>query len=427
MTPVEPVLADLCRQLNRMGKSLTVADFLALANDLIKDKPIEAEVLNFKRKICGSNEIETAELGVKYFSNFMKRHRDVLHTTKVVKKDIKRLEWTNYKNISKMYNLLYQLMIEAVVARRLSEKVCFDRGGNIVTEEDIVGLRSDVEVVHPQYILFVDETGSNTNMRKDGQRGRRRVIAEAGCDGHQDSITTDIRYTTLGFTAASGEPVLCVLIFTSENEKGIPSSWISGLDITKITNELEVLDDNAFMETIGREGQVACGGPVCTFRGKTVQTLVQSSPHGGITGPILTNCLKYIDDLELLPRSGGVKPFLLQDGHDSRFHVGFLEYIRNEDHPWIVGFGVPYATHIWQVGDSKEQNGSYKRMEGEAKDILAIEKKKRGLPQVFKPTDIVPIVNYAWNSSFAKKESNRNAIFERGWNPCNYNLLDKNS
>jgi hypothetical protein len=228
----------------------------------------------------------------------------------------------------------------------------------------------------------------------------------------------------LGFTAASGEPVLCVIIFTSENVDGIPSSWIAGLDITKLTPGLEALEDDEFLREIG-EGQVACGGPVCTFRGKRVECLVQASPHGGITGPILTNCLKYMDERELFSRAGGVKPFLLLDGHDSRFHLDFLEYIRDDNHPWIVGFGVPYATHIWQVGDSKEQNGSYKRKESEMKDLLVIEKKRRGLPQVFKSTDIVPIVNFAWKESFARTEGNRNAIFERGWNPCNYFLLTK--
>ena len=64
-------------------------------------------------------------------------------------------------------------------------------------------------------------------------------------------------------------------------------------------------------------------------------------------------------------------------------------------------------------------------MESEAKDELLIEKRKRNLPLTFKPTDIIPIVNRAWNRSFAKADSNRRAIVDRGWYPCNYNLLTK--
>ena len=43
-------------------------------------------------------------------------------------------------------------------------------------------------------------------------------------------------------------------------------------------------------------------------------------------------------------------------------------------------------------------------------------------PQIL-PTDIIPIINYAWNKSFARTECNMNAITSRGWNPMNYNLL----
>jgi hypothetical protein len=47
----------------------------------------------------------------------------------------------------------------------------------------------------------------------------------------------------------------------------------------------------------------------------------------------------------------------------------------------------------------------------------------RNKPKAFKQTDIIPIVNYGWNNSFARVGSNRKAIIERGWNPCNYALL----
>ena len=53
-------------------------------------------------------------------------------------------------------------------------------------------------------------------------------------------------------------------------------------------------------------------------------------------------------------------PFLLLDGHESRFELPFLTYITNPDHPWKVCIGVPYGTSLWQVADSKEQNGSFK-------------------------------------------------------------------
>ena len=38
-------------------------------------------------------------------------------------------------------------------------------------------------------------------------------------------------------------------------------------------------------------------------------------------------------------------------------------------------------------------------------------------------TDIVPLMNKSWNSSFVSIDKNRKAISERGWGPCIRNLL----
>ncbi len=38
--------------------------------------------------------------------------------------------------------------------------------------------------------------------------------------------------------------------------------------------------------------------------------------------------------------------------------------------------------------------------------------------------DIVGLVHCAWEHSFARAESSRRAIADRGWNPLTFNLLD---
>lgn len=42
---------------------------------------------------------------------------------------------------------------------------------------------------------------------------------------------------------------------------------------------------------------------------------------------------------------------------------------------------------------------------------------------VINKTDIVPLINRAWDKSFANKEANKRAIMERGWYPYNRHLL----
>ncbi len=66
-----------------------------------------------------------------------------------------------------------------------------------------------------------------------------------------------------------------------------------------------------------------------------------------------------INRLNVFDRSTGLNPFLLLDGHGSRFELDFLSYSHAEDTVWDVCIGLPYGTSFWQVGDSMEQNGCF--------------------------------------------------------------------
>jgi hypothetical protein len=420
-TEVESILVGFCVQLCRMGRPINCSEFLTLANSLILDQPTAKKVVEYKAKICGVIS-DSPDLGPRYYHSFLGRHGNNVHTTKSRRRDVSRHEWATYENIEKMYNLVYQEMVCAGVAEYLDSPVWCDKEGNDVDNENgAFGKEVDVKITHPDYILFVDETGSNTNMKKDGHRGGTRVIAEKGFNGESLAVTSDIHYTSLGFTAATGEPVMCCIIFPSNNEESIPYNWVSGIDVQAGMNHNH--DDVEYIKDNSGTGKHFPGGPVCDFKGKKVPCFIASSPHGGITSAILTDMLRTMDKLELFPRTHGRKPFLLLDGHQSRFEVDFLKYIADPQHPWSVCFGVPYGTHLWQVADSSEQNGTFKIFETEAKDRLLKYKLERRMASTFGPTDIIPILNFAWERSFVKVKSNKKAIAERGWFPCNRSLL----
>ena len=115
---------------------------------------------------------------------------------------------------------------------------------------------------------------------------------------------------------------------------------------------------------------------------------------------------------------------MLLDGHQSRFDLGFLKYINNKETAYTVCIGVPYGTSYWQVGDSTQQNGCFKMYQSKFKEWLVNKKVlMMNSKNEIAPTDIIPIVNYAWDRSFAKVESNRHAISERGWLPYNRHIL----
>jgi hypothetical protein len=129
-------------------------------------------------------------------------------------------------------------------------------------------------------------------MKKD-KTYNKKVISEKGYSGTKQAISSDLRYTTMGFTSANGEPVMCCIILTSDSQKGIPTSWLTGFDITKIDSLFVVpKNERELIEKIKEIGSVAGGGPRCNFRNVEVPCFIQYSGHGGITAEILTNCLK---------------------------------------------------------------------------------------------------------------------------------------
>jgi hypothetical protein len=67
-------------------------------------------------------------------------------------------------------------------------------------------------------------------------------------------------------------------------------------------------------------------GPICTFNGVEVPMCVTCSKNGSITSQLFTIMPQRMDGLVLFDRSNGSNPFLLCDGHGSRFEEPFLEY-----------------------------------------------------------------------------------------------------
>jgi hypothetical protein len=213
---------------------------------------------------------------------------------------------------------------------------------------------------------------------------------------------------------------MCVIIFEGEE---VRAEWAMGIDVQQVA--IGEPHDPEYFEANSGPGRVLPSGPVCKFRGKTIPCQCYATTNGSITSSILRNCLEKMDEIDLFPRiPDGPKPFLLLDGHGSRFELPFMEYINHPATTWYVCIGVPYGTSYWQVGDSTEQNGCFKMKNTEAKEKLVSWRASRALEIVIEKTDIVPIVNYGWERSFARIRTNKKAVAVRGWNPLNRALLE---
>mmetsp|Transcript_25354 Transcript_25354/g.42136 ORF Transcript_25354/g.42136 Transcript_25354/m.42136 type:complete len:154 (+) Transcript_25354:120-581(+) len=75
-----------------------------------------------------------------------------------------------------MYDLVYKEMGAARLLEELDEPVWMDLEGEVVaTEAEAVGEKVTHDVKHPDYMLFVDEVGNNTNMKDDGNVGGEKL------------------------------------------------------------------------------------------------------------------------------------------------------------------------------------------------------------------------------------------------------------
>ena len=239
-------------------------------------------------------------LGTRLYNGFMKRYSDLLRRGRLRHKEVKRSSWCTKEHFKNMYDAIYEKMVEANVAKKLDEEVMLDIDGNIVDDETkMYGRKTRYILTKPEMVLFVDETGCNTN-QKDGSQvgGRCFVVPRDDTEPGLVGCTSDIHFTVLCFTSATGHPVMCAIIVKSTKEScKLPIRWTEGIDIRKNpidgSTTVEILERNC-----GEDGAMS-GGPTCLYNGKTVPAFICSSPNASITSQLLADMLARLDHVSL--------------------------------------------------------------------------------------------------------------------------------
>jgi hypothetical protein len=175
-------------------------------------------------------------VGVCWYKNFMARNREALKRGRCKVKDQKRCTWCTYEHFSNMYDGVYEAMVEAGVAVEHNEEKMFDVSGNIVTDvNQMDGRPSKYELKHPERVIFVDETGCNTNQKDDGYAGGQLFVLPCEkCEFGIVGSVTDIHFSVLCFNNALGTPLMCAVILKSDrNICDLPISWKLGIDVRR--------------------------------------------------------------------------------------------------------------------------------------------------------------------------------------------------
>jgi hypothetical protein len=350
----------------------------------------------------------------------------MLREKKHVKFDQKKDDFVKPELFHGMYNKIYYTkQVHTGISVIHDKASSYDLQGNVVDDDDPAsfGIPTRFQCLHPEKVIMVDETGNSTNQVKNGHRGGQKFLTTRKGKTRERYSTKYYHFTVLPFVEATGEPVMCAVVVAKKGP--LTMEEIIGLNAMAQLDEQDELDmediDDKFCDV---KDKVFPYGPTVTYNGKKVPCYVTSTENGSITTEELTLMLKYMDERGVIDQSDGIDQMIIVDGHSSRMMGLFLDYVNYPKHLWSSMLGIPYDTHLWQVGDSAEMNGTFKISMTKRKRWLRQQKADFGLKQTIEKTYIILLLTLAWVEIFAIVVNKKKACAERGWNPLNLALMD---
>ena len=309
-----------------------------------------------------------------WWNNFIRRNNHRLKSKSGKTYGFDRANFTTYLNFCDMYDHIEDILVyESRVATKYDQPVWVnEKGYKVESEDDAYGLKATIHIHQPDMCIVLDEVGCNLSQENDKSKGGELYVCGPNEEPYQSIATKNLHFTCLGLTRLDGEALMCVVIMVGKRRDPLIESgidWKKLNDMDGINLNDDSIDDTAYFLNNYGPNKLFPGGPSCVFKGKEVPAFITFSEGGGINGSILTEIFMRLDHLKIYDddRTKGNIPFVLLDGHQSRFELEFLEYINDPDHLWNVTLGVPYGTALWQVGDSSQQNGKFKMLLSEKK------------------------------------------------------------
>jgi hypothetical protein len=170
---LEPLLLQWCLKMARIGMALTFPNVVGLAKELIADTSSKKLLIEFKKKRgLQTKHGEELLLGKSWYQGFMNRNKPTLRRGCCKVKDIKRRSWCTFEHFLNMYNGVYEAMVEAKIAETVTSEIMYDENGDETDDvTKMYGRPTKYKLTRPAKLLFVDETGCNTNQKDDGCNG----------------------------------------------------------------------------------------------------------------------------------------------------------------------------------------------------------------------------------------------------------------
>ena len=209
MSEVEPHLVTLILAMAQARRCLGVTECLGLANDLIKGTSLEKDIIERKKRRNEWTDDNSPVLGKKYWKLFTRRWKHMLVSRRGQKFAIERNNSLTYHYAKKTYNDVYAALVKLGSGNKL-EEASYEYAGPFKTH---------YHLTHPENCLVVDEVGSDTSQKGDGHIGGAKYYCGRGWIHQNKSSANHKHFTMLGFTALSGQSVMCLVVIAGVQEK----------------------------------------------------------------------------------------------------------------------------------------------------------------------------------------------------------------
>jgi hypothetical protein len=189
-----------------LRQPVSCAEGLELANFMIEGTTTQLDLMARQKENLknGPDDDSFGSLGTRYWQKNCRRNRNLISAKKAVRFDSKRDEWCRLDNFEDMYEDVYGRFLEAGIAEKLDEAVWRDKDNTIVvTQAEAYGRKTQYSLLHPEYLVMVDEVEENISQKGDGNDGGQKCMVVSDMQAQVLKSFKDNHFTVLGFTAAN--------------------------------------------------------------------------------------------------------------------------------------------------------------------------------------------------------------------------------
>ena len=103
-------------------------------------------------------------------------------------------------------------MVDAGSAVELDNTIWINRTGEECNDDEAYQCKVTHIIIHSDMCIYGDDMGVILSMKGDGNEGGKLLYGERGCVTQENASTRSRKFSIIGFTALTGDPVMCVFI-----------------------------------------------------------------------------------------------------------------------------------------------------------------------------------------------------------------------